>query len=154
MDRSEVRFHNIQVALHVMGWTHWDDLSRDCPHEPGVTYFADWGESWGLSVYHPEDEGDTSYSFNPAESIADAWRVVEMFAVASPALRHSFTMRLRWAIEDRIGDHCLESEVILRVNPVDICVAAVHAIERDGAEAVRNKREQSKINPSPAEAQT
>src|SRR4051812_13832531 len=106
LDKSEARFLNIRVARVVMGWTQWTDLSEDCPCEPGVTYFADWGGPIGLTVYPPEDEGDASYNFTPAESVADAWRVVEIFAVADFALRHSFTMRLRWAIEDR-GSNCM-----------------------------------------------
>lgn len=139
MEKSEARFHNVRVASRVMGWTQWADLSQDCPSEPGVTYFADWGEGWGLSVYLPEDNGDTSFSFNPAEDIADAFKVVEKFAAEENTVtRHAFKMRLRWAIEDRIGNHCSESEVILCVKPVDICVAAVNAIERDGAEQPRN----------------
>lgn len=141
METSEARFHNIRVASRVMGWTQWTDLSQDCPSEPGVTYFADWGGPCGLSVYMADNEtGDVDFYFDPAEDIADAFKVLEKFAAEkNEATRHSFKMRLRWAIEDRTGDNCSESEVILRVKPQDICVAAVSAVERDGAEQPRSK---------------
>lgn len=68
---------NVAVASRVMGWTQWTDLSNDCPLEPGVTYFADWGDPYGVAVYQPDCGGDVSFYFNPAEDIADAWKVVE-----------------------------------------------------------------------------
>lgn len=70
---------NVLIAERVMGWTRWDvTTGEDCPCEPGVTYFADWGEMGGVAVYTPPHlTGDVEYYFNPAEDIADAWRVVE-----------------------------------------------------------------------------
>jgi len=122
------RYTNIRVASRVMGWTQWVDLSEDCPFEPGVTYFADWGDRHGVGVYLPDGDGDVAFNFNPADDIADAWKVVEKFAVIEGQRRRLFNMRLRWAIEDRTGESCTEYEMVLRLKPVDICNAALGII--------------------------
>jgi hypothetical protein len=75
----DTRAINIRIASEVMGWTRWDiESGEDCPCAEGVTYFADWGEMGGLAIYTPPHlTGDVEFNFNPAEEIADAWRVVE-----------------------------------------------------------------------------
>lgn len=70
---------NVLIAERVMGWTRWDITSgEDCPCEPGVTYFADWGGMGGLAIYTPPHlTGDVEFYFDPSGDIADAWRVLD-----------------------------------------------------------------------------
>lgn len=116
MSEKDIREINVKVAAEVMGWTQWADLSGDAPED--VTCFADWGDTNGVAVYAKDDAtGDVAFYFNPAEDIADAWRLVEKFDWLAPAVYrgHSFN----WGC--RMGDAHGEGDTV----QLAICHAAL-----------------------------
>jgi hypothetical protein len=131
---------NAAVAASVMGWTQWADLSEDCPNEPGVTYFADWGGERGVAVYDPNDSsGDVAYYFNPAEDIADAWQVVArlkqkdfwptlnyLCGVMEDTAKPGWFVRFRCVKAGTRGDHW----AVDATDTVAICLAALKAGEQ------------------------
>lgn len=131
---------NIHLASRVMGWTQWTNLDEDCPCEPGVTYFADWGDLFGVAVYEPEGGGDVSFCFNPAEEIADAMKVVDKLKADDfwPSMtwqsgifeddwnRAAWFVRFRCVRAGTRGDHWAADESL----PLAICLAARKVVER------------------------
>jgi hypothetical protein len=49
--------------------------------------------------------------------------------------RYWFTVRLKWAVEERLEKNVTESNVVLYVEPEDICRAALKSVERDALAA-------------------
>lgn len=132
LDKSEARALNVRVASVIMGWTQWTDLSGDCPDTPGLTVFADWGDSADMTVYvndGDDDEGEPDFYFNPAEDMDDAWRVLERMRERG-WLMHVLAMLEGYVVNaNETGGRDGMVQIPCDTAQEGICLAALKAVE-------------------------
>ena len=85
-----------------------------------------WERGWH------EEGGDRPQNTLPrfARDIAEAWKVVEVMREKPFSTRHRFTGLLRLEVLRRVTGGMVHREVVLHLEPADLCRAALAAVEQ------------------------